>query len=80
METAPTVNPSTSPSQGPWRGVLLGAAAGALLGAVVGWMYSRQSPDPQRQPLAALGPLDFVKLGVILLSTARQLGEFVQRA
>lgn len=80
METAPTVTPSATSSQGPWRGVLLGAAAGALMGAVVGWMYSHQSRDPQRQQLAALGPLDFVKLGVILLSTARQLGEFVQRA
>ncbi|MCS6843898.1 MAG: hypothetical protein NZ528_06175 [Caldilineales bacterium] len=83
METAPTPTPSNRAPSGatpvPWRGILLGAAAGALLGAAVGWMYAHRPPDQLRQA-QALGPMDYLKVGMAVLATARQIGEIVQRA
>ncbi|MEA3335696.1 MAG: hypothetical protein U9R25_07265 [Chloroflexota bacterium] len=60
------------------KGILIGALAGAALGAAVGWAYSSAMGEAEEQSLA-LNPGDYFKLGIALLTVARQVGDVTRR-
>lgn len=60
------------------RGIVVGLAAGAVLGAAIGWVYSATAQEDAEANRA--GPADYLKLGIALLTIARQVGDFALRA
>lgn len=65
------------------KSMLIGMVAGALLGALFGSMLA-EADDPSRSPgstgLAALNTGDFFKIGISLLTLARELGQMTRKA
>lgn len=60
------------------RGIVVGLAAGAVLGATVGWVYTTTAQEDAEANRA--GATDYLKLGIALLTIARQVGDFALRA
>lgn len=63
----------------PIRQIAIGALIGGLLGAVIAWAYASGAQDPDT-PSKQLEPLDFMRLGVLFFTSARQIGEMIRRA
>ncbi len=66
------------------KSMLIGLAIGAAAGAVFGWVSSQEhvQSDGTRMGtvgLSTLAPNDFLKIGISLLSLARELGAMVRR-
>lgn len=66
------------------KSVLIGLAIGAAAGAIFGWISSGEhsSNDGTRTAevgLSTLAPGDFLKIGISLLTLARELGQMVKR-
>jgi hypothetical protein len=66
------------------RALLIGVGAGAFLGASFAWIASeRKEEDDQGNALSAvksLGPMDYLALGIALLTLARQFGGMLKKA
>ncbi len=65
------------------KSLLIGLAAGALLGATMGWVFGdgkEQADEQGKTALAALGPGDYIKLGISILVLAREFSGMVRRA
>lgn len=61
--------------------LLIGAVVGAGLGALLAWTAADGHEDAEEgHPLAALGPADYVQLGISVLTLARQFGAMLKRA
>jgi hypothetical protein len=63
------------------KALLVGAIAGGVLGAIFAWIASDGEPAERGQPagLAALGPGDYLGLGISILTLARQFSSMVKR-
>lgn len=65
------------------KSVLIGLLAGALIGAIFGSMLA-EADEPGRAPgttgLAAMNTGDFFKIGISLLTLARELGQMTRKA
>ncbi len=62
------------------KAILIGMVAGALLGAAFGWVFGDgQEQEETRAGLAKLGPADYIKLGISVLSLAREFGSMMRR-
>ncbi len=62
------------------KAILIGMAAGALLGAAFGWVFGDgQEHEETRVGLAKLGPADYIKLGISVLTLAREFGSMMRR-
>ncbi|HMN29808.1 MAG TPA: hypothetical protein PKE45_16775 [Caldilineaceae bacterium] len=63
------------------KALLVGAVAGALLGAVFAWIASSGEGDKRGEPagLAALGPGDYLQLGISILTLGRQFSSMVKK-
>jgi len=64
------------------RSLLIGILSGALLGALIAWVYTGAQGEERRgeQGVPKLSPMDWVRLGLVILRAARQIGEVVKRA
>jgi hypothetical protein len=63
------------------RSLLIGILSGALLGALIAWVYmGAQEERRGEQGVPKLSPMDWVRLGLVILGAARQIGEVVKRA
>lgn len=64
------------------RSILIGLISGALLGALIAWVYAGAQEDERGggRAVPKLGPMDWVRLGLVILGAARQIGEVVKRA
>jgi len=65
------------------KSVVIGMLIGAAAGAVFGWISAHEGDDPERTGatgLSTLAPGDFLKIGISLLTLARELGQMVRRA
>lgn len=58
-------------------GTLIGAVVGAILALTSAESYDEASSS--EHPLAALGPGDYLQLGIGILTLARQLGSMLKR-
>ncbi len=58
-------------------GSLLGAAFGAVLAMIASGGY--EEADESENPIAALGPSDYVQLGIAMLALARQFAGMLKR-
>jgi hypothetical protein len=65
------------------KSLLIGVLAGALLGAAIGWVVADGSEERgaggERMGVAALGPGDYFKLGISILTLAREFGQMMKR-
>jgi hypothetical protein len=63
------------------KALLVGTVAGALLGAVFAWIAAAGEDGERGQPagLAALGPGDYLQLGISILTLGRQFSSMVKR-
>jgi hypothetical protein len=63
------------------KALWVGAAAGALLGAVLAWTATAGEKNERGEPagLAALGPGDYLQLGISILTLGRQFSSMVKR-
>ncbi len=63
------------------RSILIGIISGALLGALIAWVYAGAQEEERGGERGALrlGPMDWVRLGLVILGAARQIGEVVKR-
>ncbi|MCS7221133.1 MAG: hypothetical protein RML36_12075 [Anaerolineae bacterium] len=63
------------------RSILLGIVSGALLGALIAWIYAGAQEEERggAHAIPRLGPMDWVRLGLVILGAARQIGEVVKR-
>jgi hypothetical protein len=64
------------------KSMLIGLVAGALLGAAFAWVASDDEAKAGDEPagLAALGPGDYLQLGISILTLARQFSSMVRKA
>ena len=66
------------------RALLIGTASGAILGAAFAWIASAMvDEDPDTTAMTAissLGPMDYIALGIALLTLARQFGGMLKKA
>lgn len=65
------------------KSVVIGMLIGAAAGAVFGWISAHDGNDPEQTRvtgLSALAPSDFLKIGISLLTLARELGQMVRRS
>lgn len=63
------------------KALLVGAVSGALLGAAFAWVAADDDTNERGEPagLAALGPGDYLSLGISILTLARQFGSMVRK-
>lgn len=65
------------------KALLIGLLAGAALGAAIGWVVAdgeeKVGTDGERLGVTALGPGDYFKLGISLLTLAREFGQMMKR-
>jgi hypothetical protein len=63
------------------KALLVGATAGALLGVVFAWIASNSESNERGEPagLAALGPGDYLQLGISILTLGRQFSSMVKK-
>ena len=66
------------------RSLLIGIGAGGLLGAAFAWVASAMTDDdPETTAMTAvskLGPMDYIALGIAILTLARQFGGMLKKA
>jgi hypothetical protein len=64
------------------KATLIGLLAGALLGAAFAWVASDGEAKDSDEPagLAALGPGDYLQLGISILTLARQFSSMVRKS
>lgn len=58
-------------------GSILGAAFGAVLAVIASGSY--EEADEGENPISALGPADYVSLGIAMLTLARQFAGMLKR-
>jgi hypothetical protein len=63
------------------KALLIGAIGGALLGATFAWIASEGDLDERGEPvgLAALGPGDYLGLGISILTLGRQFSSMLKK-
>lgn len=67
------------------KSLLVGLLAGAALGAAIGWVVADNTEasgaDGERlgAAVATLGPGDYFKLGISILTLAREFGQMMKR-
>lgn len=65
------------------KSLLIGLLAGATLGAAIGWVVAdgadQRSESGERLGVTALGPGDYFKLGISILTLAREFGQMMKR-
>jgi hypothetical protein len=63
------------------KALLVGATAGALLGVVFAWIASNSESSERGEPagLSALGPGDYLQLGISILTLGRQFSSMVKK-
>lgn len=65
------------------KAMLIGLLAGAALGAAIGWVAAdgqdEAADNGERMGIAALGPGDYFKLGISILTLAREFGQMMKR-
>lgn len=59
-------------------GALLGAAVGAVFGMLVGDANDKQIAT-KRSSLATVAPADYVKIGISVLTLAREFGQMLSK-
>lgn len=65
------------------RALLIGTVAGAVLGAAFAWVASDGDGDGNPDGVTAikhLGPMDYIALGIAILTLARQFGGMLKKA
>jgi hypothetical protein len=65
------------------KSIMIGLLAGALLGAAFAWVAGDgdgEHEDGERLGLTALGPTDYITLGISILTLARQFSGMIKRA
>jgi hypothetical protein len=64
------------------KATLMGLLAGALLGAAFAWVASDGEAKEGDEPagLAALGPGDYLQLGISILTLARQFSSMLRKS
>jgi hypothetical protein len=61
------------------KALLVGAVFGAMVGGVFAWLASGTENEEGESGIEALGPSDYLQLGIGLLTLARQFGSMVKR-
>ncbi|MCB0047271.1 MAG: hypothetical protein H6642_15700 [Caldilineaceae bacterium] len=61
------------------KAIILGGLAGASLGALFAWSVTNVDEDDGEVGISALGPGDFVGIGIAVLSLARQFSEMIRK-
>jgi hypothetical protein len=63
------------------KALVVGAVSGALLGAAFAWVAADGDTNERGEPagLAALGPGDYLSLGISILTLARQFGSMLKK-
>lgn len=65
------------------KSLLIGLLAGATLGAAIGWVVAdgadQRGENGERLGVTALGPGDYFKLGISILTLAREFGQMMKR-
>ena len=64
------------------KALLIGTLFGAAVGAILAWTATADHDDGQEatNPLATLGPSDYLQLGIGILTLGRQFGSMLKRA
>jgi hypothetical protein len=65
-----------------WKSLAVGVALGAAIGALLGWLVS--DADAHREPtrvtgLQAISPGDYIKIGIAVLTLAREFGQMLRK-
>ena len=62
------------------KALLVGTLFGALIGAVLAWTATDGQPEGEEatNPLANLGPSDYLQLGIAILTLGRQFGSMLK--
>ena len=63
------------------KSILIGVLSGALLGAAFAWVAGdgAEGEGDERVGLTALGPGDYIALGISILTLARQFSGMIKR-
>lgn len=63
------------------RALITGVIAGGILGAVLAWIATDgyDEASSRENPIKALGPGDYLALGIGILTLARQFGAMLKR-
>lgn len=63
------------------KAIAIGLFAGAFLGAALAWIATNDQANESGEPvgLAALGPGDYVQLGISLLTLVRQFSSMLKK-
>lgn len=65
------------------KSIVIGIAAGAAIGAVFGWIIGDGEETATRSievgGLAALGPGDYLKIGIAVLALAREFNAMIRK-
>jgi hypothetical protein len=63
------------------KAVVLGVLLGSLLGATLAWIATDGYDDAaaSENPIKALGPADYLSLGISILTLGRQFGAMIKR-
>ncbi|MEZ4557108.1 MAG: hypothetical protein R2851_23745 [Caldilineaceae bacterium] len=64
-----------------YKSILIGVLSGALLGAAFAWVASDggDAEGDEHLGLTALGPGDYIALGISILTLARQFSGMIKR-
>jgi len=60
------------------KSIIVGLLAGALLGAAFGWVVGEEDSNEEMPGLAALGPGDYLQLGISIFTLARQFSNMIR--
>jgi gas vesicle protein len=65
------------------KSLLVGLVLGAIVGALFGWIVGESSENRQpgeRTGLQAISTGDYIKIGVAVLTLAREFGQMMRKA
>lgn len=63
------------------KALLIGVTVGSLFGGLMAWIATSgyDEASSSENPVAALGPSDYIQLGIAILALGRQFGAMLKR-